>query len=94
MSGLSIWHWLFVLIVVALPLYFVPSIMAYVRHHQNRLAILLMNIFLGWTFLGWVAALIWAATHVERGLLGAPPAGIRREPIFSDRTGQQEKRSP
>jgi hypothetical protein len=37
---------------VLLPLYFLPSIVAFTRHHHNRVAILILNIFLGLTFLG------------------------------------------
>ena len=40
--------------------YFIPSIVASVRNHIFRL-----NIFLGWTFIGWVAALIWAMDRDE-----------------------------
>jgi hypothetical protein len=39
MSRLEPWQWLAV-IVVALVVYFIPSIVAYVREHHNRLAIL------------------------------------------------------
>ena len=48
--------WLF----VSLILYFVPIIVAYVRRHNNILAISLLNIVLGWTFAGWLAALLWS----------------------------------
>jgi hypothetical protein len=30
------------------------------RRHPNTVAIGILNLFLGWTFLGWVAALVWA----------------------------------
>jgi hypothetical protein len=30
------------------------------RRHRNLLPIILVNIFLGWTFVGWIVALIWA----------------------------------
>lgn len=45
---------------VFLALYFLPTIIAYHRRHRNLLAILILNIFLGWTLLGWVGALVWA----------------------------------
>jgi len=40
--------------------YFVPTFVAYKGQKQNRAAILVLNVFLGWTLLGWVGALIWA----------------------------------
>ena len=49
-------------ILVIFALYFLPTIVAEIRHHKNALAIEVLNFFLGWTFLGWVIALIWAST--------------------------------
>ena len=46
--------------IIGLIVYFIPTIVAIVRHHRNLLAIILVNIFLGWTFIGWLVALIWA----------------------------------
>lgn len=43
--------------------YFFPTLVAYLRKHPQTLAIGLLNLFLGWTFLGWVAALIWSVTE-------------------------------
>ncbi len=50
------------LLIVLLVLYFIPAIVASVRHHRNRMAITVLNVFLGWTLIGWVAALVWAST--------------------------------
>jgi|SRR5262252_6603708 len=47
---------------IFLPLYFIPAAVAFSWSHHNRVAILLLNIFLGWTIVGWVGALVWAAT--------------------------------
>jgi len=49
-----------------LGLYFVPTIVASVHHHHNTLAIGALNLLLGWTVIGWIAALIWALTAVQR----------------------------
>jgi hypothetical protein len=61
-------HWLFIpaiplsiLAVLFIP-YFIPSIVAFARRHHNAVPILFLNIFLGWTLIGWVGALIWALT--------------------------------
>jgi len=40
--------------------YFLPFIVACRHHKRNAAAIGMLNFFLGWTFLGWVIALIWA----------------------------------
>jgi hypothetical protein len=55
------------LLLTCLALYFLPTIIALVRDHQHLVPILLVNLFLGWTFLGWVVALVWAAMPVKRG---------------------------
>lgn len=41
-------------------LYFIPSYLAYRREHTNFVALFVLNLFAGWTMLGWVAALVWA----------------------------------
>ena len=41
--------------------YFLPSIIALAHSKRNTLAIFLLNLFFGWTFIGWIVALIWAA---------------------------------
>ncbi|WP_312723971.1 superinfection immunity protein [Stutzerimonas kunmingensis] len=42
--------------------YFLPGLVAYKRDHQNAASIMLLNLFLGWTLLGWVGALVWSAS--------------------------------
>jgi hypothetical protein len=41
-------------------MYFLPSILAFARSKRDLLAIVLLNLFLGWTLIGWVVALVWA----------------------------------
>ncbi len=47
-------------LIVLLMLYFLPAMIAYRYRHTNATAIAVLNFFLGWTFLGWVIALVWA----------------------------------
>jgi hypothetical protein len=44
-----------------LVLYFLPSIIALVKSKRDTLAIFLLNFFLGWSVIGWIIALVWAA---------------------------------
>ena len=44
-------------------LYFLPSIIALARGKRDMLAIFLLNLFLGWSVVGWIVALVWAAKH-------------------------------
>jgi len=46
---------------------FSPTLIAIIRKHNNLLVIFLINIFLSWTILGWILALVWSLTdNVER----------------------------
>lgn len=52
------------LLLFGLALYFLPTIIAsWSPRHHNAGAIFVLNLFLGWTFIGWVVALVWACTH-------------------------------
>jgi hypothetical protein len=51
---------IFPLAIIGIGIYFIPTIIAIARHHKHALAIFLLNLFAGWTFLGWVGALIWS----------------------------------
>jgi hypothetical protein len=55
------------LIYCGLMLYLIPTLVAWWRSHHQLMAILALNLLLGWTFVGWVAALVWAVTAVHRG---------------------------
>ena len=42
-------------------MYFLPTIIAFARHKRDTMAIFLLNFFLGWSVIGWIIALVWAA---------------------------------
>jgi len=46
-----------------LVMYFLPSIIALARSKRDTLAIFLLNFFLGWSVIGWIVALVWAAKN-------------------------------
>jgi hypothetical protein len=48
------------LVVLISAIYFLPTLIAFLRQHKNSLAIFLLNLLLGWTVLGWVASLVWS----------------------------------
>ena len=52
-----------ILFILSLVFYFLPTIIALARKQRNALAIFLLNFFLGWTFVGWVVALVWSVTR-------------------------------
>lgn len=51
------------LIVVALVVtfYFIPTVIAWQKDHDSLITIFFVNLLFGWTILGWLAAVIWAA---------------------------------
>lgn len=53
------------LAIVALALYCVPSFIAVNKNKRNKNAIVALNLLLGWTFVGWVVALVWSLMHEE-----------------------------
>jgi hypothetical protein len=64
MDSLVIGHW--IIVVMAVGVYFVPCIVGQVRDVKPYGWIALLNVFLGWTFLGWVVALVWAAVAEKK----------------------------
>ncbi|MBL7085246.1 MAG: superinfection immunity protein [Candidatus Omnitrophica bacterium] len=43
-------------------------LIASLRQHTNTLAIFRLNLALGWTFLSWMAALIWSVKKENKNL--------------------------
>jgi hypothetical protein len=41
-------------------LYWLPTIIAIVRHAPSALGVAALNFFFGWTVIGWFLALFWA----------------------------------
>jgi hypothetical protein len=52
--------WTIALLPVFLIAYFTPVLIAVLRKHRFTTAIGLINFFLGWTVVGWLAAIVWA----------------------------------
>lgn len=52
-------------LIVAALVYFVPTVVAFSRGVPNKGSVLVLNLFLGWTLVGWVVALAMAARSSE-----------------------------
>lgn len=50
-----------ILAILIFGVYFLPTLVAFLRCHKNKLAIFFLNILLGWTGIGWTVALVWSA---------------------------------
>lgn len=55
-------------------LYFLPTLVAAHRGHPTGV-ILLLNLFFGWTGIGWLALMLWA-------LLAPPPYYLIGRPVY------------
>lgn len=65
-----------------LALHFLPSIIAGVRHARNFGWILVINLLLSWTVIGWIVALIWSMCDAPRYAVAylpppPPPYNVR-----------------
>jgi hypothetical protein len=49
-----------ILVMIGLLLLFLPTYVAFRRKHRNRVAILILNILLGWWGIPWIIFLVWA----------------------------------
>lgn len=57
-------------------IYFAPALVAFFRRQQNRWFILALNFLFGWTIVGWIICLAWAA----RAPSGEPVVMVRTVP--------------
>lgn len=48
---------------IGLIIYLLPTLIAASRKHRNTGAIFALNLLLGWSLIGWIAALVWSFTN-------------------------------
>ena len=65
--------------IVAMAIYALPALLAWSMGCPQRVAITLVDLLLGWTILGWIAALIWVILSGNGGSFDEDPPP-RREP--------------
>lgn len=53
-------------ILVGILVYFIPTLVAWKADKENSNVIFLLNLFTGWSLIGWIAALIWAGVDKKR----------------------------
>lgn len=49
-----------IVLAIAIFIYFLPTVIG--RRKRNVTAIFVLNLFLGWSIIGWIVALVWACT--------------------------------
>jgi Superinfection immunity protein len=68
--------------------YVLPAFVAFKRRHLNRRAILVVNLLLGWTTIGWVVAMVWAFI----GDVEAPQSALTAD-IDAEEPAQAQQRA-
>lgn len=57
-------------VILIVSVYFLPTGIALLRRHLNTGAIFMLNLLLGWTFIAWAVAIVWAFTSNTAGRTG------------------------
>jgi hypothetical protein len=77
-----------IFLLLAVSLYFLPTIIAISRGHPNTAPIVVINILLGWSLLGWAASLAWSVSHIKPTQftidLRMPTSGPKPRPNSND----------
>jgi len=89
-------------LLILIGLYFLPTIIAAVRHVPNVGSVVVINLFLGWTLVGWVVALAMAARSIpsvrqqhinvyppQQPQYPAHPPPLSGEPLTRQRPGDR-----
>ncbi len=58
-------------ILLCLTIYMLPAGIGIIRGRSNSGAIFVLNLFLGWTLIGWVIALVWAVADDSKKITPA-----------------------
>lgn len=53
-------------LIIAILLYLFPAILAHFIKAKHEDAICVLNLLLGWTFVGWVLSLVWAVADDKK----------------------------
>jgi hypothetical protein len=66
-SGVTGWSFIkFILLMLFIGIYFIPFSIAQSRHCNSRFGVFCVNLLIGWTLIGWFAAIIWACASPVR----------------------------
>jgi hypothetical protein len=68
-SGGSLLIGLILLGLASIFIYFIPTMIARRDTKRNAAAIFVLNLFVGWSFIGWVIALVWACTSEPKPII-------------------------
>ena len=61
------------LLAILIGFYFLPTVVAIARRHHNGNSIAVLNLVAGWTFIGWVVALVSSVSATRVTPSDPPP---------------------
>lgn len=70
LSFIPFFHFHPIFMLVSLFLYFLPAYLG--RNRSDFTAILVLNLLAGWTFIGWIIALVWALSSGQPRQVAVP----------------------
>ena len=73
----------FLVILLIIGIYLIPTIIAICRKAYHAAAAIVVNVFLGWTFIGWVVALVLALLN--------KPGGTPQQIVINQVVGNKNK---
>ena len=79
----------FAVIIAGLIFYFLPCIIAFSRHHHQSGAVFAINLFLGWTLIGWVVALAMSMSAKRVPLVVIDHGDIESEEVSYRRADER-----
>lgn len=65
-------------LILLIAAYFLPTLIAILRGRTNIMSIMVLNLFLGWTLLGWVVSLVWALSAEVAPIVIQTPAAEKK----------------
>lgn len=68
-------------ILIAFAMYFLPTIIGFMRGHASKWGIFAMNLFLGWSVIFWFWAFIWSLSSKGGGV------NVNINNVMSNRNG-------
>lgn len=72
--------WLFA-VTFGVAMYFLPTIIAVVGRRRNAVLVAVVNTLLGWSFVGWIVALVMAVTREPQ-----PVIVVQQQPRYAPQT--------
>lgn len=57
--------WGILLFIIIIEIYFLPSSIANKKKRKDRFWVFWVNLFIGWTILGWIGCLVWVGQDDE-----------------------------